>query len=579
MANPRLHLGLLVLVLLFTLAGCARAAPGVTRGQPGASGAAPPDAATSSRALKRLTVAIQREPSNLNEYLSSSTLTGGNEQVIHIVHDYLIVNDDKGARQPQLAVEPLSIERGTWRVNSDGTMDTIWRLRPNIKWHNGTPFTADDMLFSFTVYKDPEIPNRAGAAIAAMAAASVVDPLTFVIHWSKVYVDADQAVGLVPMPQHLLQDTYRNDKASLLNSPFFTTEFVGLGPYRLVKWESGVHMELARFDDYYQGRPPFDSLVVRFLDDPNTMVANILSGTVDVVLPEGVDLDAAAEVQRRWRGTGNQVFVGLTGALRLVEIQHRPEYAQPRNGITNPTVRQALFAAADRQALAEVMNQGLGHAADSWFPPNHELYPRVQDAIPPYPYDIGRAQTLLAQAGWVRGADGVLVHQTSGDRFQMEARNAAGSGAEKAVNVLADGWKAAGVQVEINIIPRALSADREYRATLPGTGITALRYETLWADRLHSAQAATPANRWAGVNRFGYSNPRVDALLDQLSSTIPAAERLVLHRQLLQEVLTDVAFIPLYWELSPVLAVKGVKHIGGHAGNINTWNMYQWDRE
>jgi peptide/nickel transport system substrate-binding protein len=494
-----------------------------------------------------------------------------------MLHDYLVVADDAGARRAQLVTEPLSIERGTWRVNADGTMDTTWKLRPNVKWHDGTPFTAEDMLFSFNVYKDPEIPNRAGAAVQAMASASAPDPQTFVVRWSRVYVDADQAVGLVPMPRHLLEDTYRNEKAGFVNSPLFTSEFVGLGPYRLVKWESGAHMDLARFDDYYQGRPPLDTVLVRFLDDPNTMVANILSGNVDVVLPEGVDLDAAVEVRRRWEGTGNQVFVGLTGALRHVEIQHRPDYAQPRNGMTVRAVRQALYHATDRQALADVMNHGLAPAADSWFPPNHELYPQVQASIPQFPYDLNRAQALLAQAGWTRGPDGILVHQPSGERFELEARNAAGSGAEKSINVLVEGWKASGVQVNINIIPRALSADREYRGTLPGAGVTALRYETLWADRLHSTQASSPANRWAGVTRPGYSNPRVDTLLDQLASTIPPSERLALHRQLLQEAFSDVALIPLYWELSPVLALQGVKNIGKHAGNINTWNMFDWD--
>src|SRR5262245_55653803 len=143
------------------------------------------------------------------------------------------------------------------------------------------------------------------------------------------------------MPRHLLEDMYRNDKANFASSPRFTSEFVGLGPYRLVAWEGGVHMDVTRFDDYFMGHPPLDRVGGRFLGERNTMVANILSGAVDVLRPIGVELEAALEVKRRWEGTGNQVTSESSSRLRHLEIQHRADYEQPRNGFTRTGVRQA----------------------------------------------------------------------------------------------------------------------------------------------------------------------------------------------------------------------------------------------
>ena len=110
-------------------------------------------------------------------------------------------------------------------------------------------------MFSGNVCKDPEIQCRVRSNIGAMTSLTAPDPLTLVVHWSAPYVEADRAPGLSPLPRHLLEDVYRNDKPSFTTSARFSTEFVGLGPYRLTHWEPGSQLEFARFDDYFRGRP------------------------------------------------------------------------------------------------------------------------------------------------------------------------------------------------------------------------------------------------------------------------------------------------------------------------------------
>ena len=116
----------------------------------------------SARGPRVVTIGILREPPSFHRDLTQGTgATGGNTQVQFIPQNYLAVQTDRGVFEAQLAAEQISTERGTWRLNADGSMDTTWKLRPNVRWHDGRPFTADDLLFSYTVYRDPDEIGRA----------------------------------------------------------------------------------------------------------------------------------------------------------------------------------------------------------------------------------------------------------------------------------------------------------------------------------------------------------------------------------------------------------------------------------
>lgn len=539
-----------------------------------AVGGGPPAAQQQPAKSKVLTLGVQREPSMFhNDLTTASESAGGLSSLKMIPQNYLVIANDRSVWVPQLAAEQISPERGTWRVNPDGTMETTWRLRSNVKWHDGTPFTSADLLFAFTVYKDPEIPNRIGAPLRLMQSASAPDPHTFVVQWSATYVFADRAPGLEPMAKHLLEESYLADKPNFASNPRFRTEFVGLGAYRLVAWEPGSHFEFARFDDYYRGRPPLDRVIARVIPDLNTMIANILSGTIDVMPDLNLDVDLGLEMRQRWAGTDNQVLFVQAGKFRWFEMQHRPELARPVNGLTNRTVRQGLYHAIDREAVADVITVGFGQPADSWFHPNDELRPQLEASIPKYPYNPARAQQLLAQGGWVRGPDGVLVYQPTGERFEIEIRTAESGFSEKLANVARENWQAVGAQVSLYEIPASLRGNNEFRAKFSGVADIAPGMDAFFRQ-LDSRSNAGPENRWTG-NRAGYVNPRVDALTDKLNVAIASAERIAVHRELLQEAMGDVALMPLYWEVKPLLAVRGVKGIRGY----EPWNFHEWDKD
>jgi peptide/nickel transport system substrate-binding protein len=546
-------------VVVATLVACA---PAVTPGQGSGTSAAP--------AAPKVLTLVGRE-GIIGDFPGVAGREGGGGG---FAHDYLIVQDVRDSIVAHIAQEPISVEKGTWRINPDGSMDTIWKIRPNVKWHDGTPFTVEDLMFTFTAFKDPELPSRYGEALRLMTSAEIVDSLTFVVHWSQPYATANQAPALNPIPKHLMEDLYTNDKANFGDSPRFHRDLVGLGPYKIVRWESGSHIEFTRFDDYYLGRPPLDTVILKFMSDPNAILANALAGTVDMVFDKNaLDVEAALDVQRRWEGTANQVRWVPTQRVISVEIQYRKEFARPQAGLTERDVRHALLHGIDRPELISSVTHGFSPLAHSWIVPTSEYYPLIEDVVPKYPYDTARAQRLLAQAGWTaRGPDGILVHAATGERFEFDLWNRFPVHKDQAI--LADSWKALGVQANARQLP--MPRDREFEARINGGQMMDQTINDYTLGRLATSDIATAANRYTSRNLGAYSNPRVDALVDRLARTIDAREAATIHRDIVVEAFTDLALLPLYFQVTPMLLKAGVT--GPEGGANVVWNFHEWDK-
>ena len=252
----RNHRILLVLAALPLIVACAptRSTPGVTGGEQ-----------AQPRAPKVLRVAVLQEPTAFMA-TGGSQFKGGAGNVPPMAHETLVTENESGVWEPRLAVEAISIEKGTWRVNADGSMDTTWKLKPNVKWHDGTAFTSADVAFGFEVNRTPEFQSQTNATAARlMTSVETPDPYTVGIHWASGLTSANEGRALDPLPKHLLGDAFaqRVDTTSFSELPYFSTDFVGVGAYKLSRWEPGSFMELTAFDGYYRGRPPLDTIVVR----------------------------------------------------------------------------------------------------------------------------------------------------------------------------------------------------------------------------------------------------------------------------------------------------------------------------
>src|SRR5439155_11457060 len=180
-------------------------APGAGNGGPLGSPAA--SSATTPATPKVLRIALTREPDGFVISLSPTTSTsGGATQAQNIPANKLQNTDEKGQIYAELATALPSTTDGTWTINPDGTMETTWRLRPNVKWHDGQPVTTDDLVFGFHAATAPGVPSLGAAYLKNISDVVVLDPLTAVVRWSIPNPQADAPGDNLPLlPKHLLE--------------------------------------------------------------------------------------------------------------------------------------------------------------------------------------------------------------------------------------------------------------------------------------------------------------------------------------------------------------------------------------
>jgi peptide/nickel transport system substrate-binding protein len=186
---------------------------------------------------------------------------------------------------------------------------------------------------------------------------------------------------------------------------------------------------------------------------------------------------------------------------------------------------------------------------------------------------VTRAKQLLAQAGWSNpGSDGVLVNSASGERFETDLWNR--FSLQKEQSIIADYWKAVGVQANVRQLPQR--RDREFEVKINGGQMMDQQVDDYtYNGRIGTFNLATEANRWTGRNISGYSNPKVDELIGRLLVTIDARETANIQRDIVREIFTDVALIPFYFQSTPLLVSGGIS--GPESGSMI--NFSQWDKK
>lgn len=505
-------------------------------------------------------------------------------QPLWLVNRSLTTIDNKGQPHPVLAVSVPSIQRGDWKVNPDGTMEQTWKIKPNARWQDGHPVTADDFVFGWEIVAQPELPTAGQSpARSLVSSAAAPDAATFVISFVGTTPLAGAAL-FDPYPRHLLGSLFAAaDWERLTNHEFWSTEYIGAGPYRLSAWDPGSSQEFTAFEGYVEGKPKIDRIIFRFYGDPNTLMASILGGEVEVALPDGLSVVAAADLKRAWGApsTGNSVILYRDGRYSRVEFQHRPEYAVPR-AARDPRVRRAFYHTIDKEGLNEVELAGLGMLADSWISPHDPRRPQFQDVIPPWSYDLGLAQRMLEEAGWRKGADGIFVHSGTGERLVTEIQTAL-SARGQAMAILSAGWRQVGAEVVENVLSPTLAGDREYRAKLPFAGLITHFVDLQYEYQHHSCERASSAeNRWSGAH-YGYCSPTANSLIHQLQVTIAEDERAALQREITRIMLKeDQALLPMYWFVTVLVQARGITGLGElEQGAFRTqppWNAHLWDK-
>lgn len=287
--------------LTLLVVGCASPPQAVTRSLE--SGAAPAPAAP-----KRMTAAVASDFSTLSFERGGLGTRPGLREVEELVHAGLSIRDSRGFLQPRLAEAVPTAENGLWRLFPDGRMETTWRIRAGARWHDGAPVTAEDLVFSARVGQDREVPQLRNTALDLVERVHAPDAQTLVVTWKQPFIEADLLFGntsgaqSLPMPRHLLEPTYLENKAAVPDLPYWSAGFIGAGPFKVREWLLGSYLVLEADPGFMFGRPKIDVIEIKFFGDQNALYAAVLAGVIDLpVGPRSMSAEQAAQLQESWK--------------------------------------------------------------------------------------------------------------------------------------------------------------------------------------------------------------------------------------------------------------------------------------
>jgi peptide/nickel transport system substrate-binding protein len=428
--------------------------------------------------------------------------------------------------------------------------DTLWefRLRRGVTWHDGRPFTADDVVFTFA--RAPDVPNSPGGFggfLRAIARTEVVDAHTIRIHTRQPH-------PLLPLDLASVSIIARHAAEGAQTEDYNTGRAaIGTGPYRLASYRSGDRVELVRHEAYWGEREPWARVTIRFLLNDGARTAALLSGDVDLI--EQIPTSDLARLRR-----DPKLVVTESPSTRTVFLS--PDYSRtgptplvtdnagtplPANPFRDARIRRALSMAINREALVERVMEGAAEVTAQWLPRGAFGY---NPDIRPRAFDPEGARRLLAEAGFPEGFR--LVLATPNDRWPNDSRLA---------QAVAQMWTRIGVRTQVDAMPFAAFVPRRSRqehamqlgawGSSTGEGSNYLLAIVSTYDR----QKLTGPS-----NMTRHSDPRFDALLLRGAATMDDAAREATWREAVALYAEEEPMIQLVQYINTWAHRRGLRH-------------------
>ena len=516
------------------------------RGRIGACAFALTIAATGVAGAEELTIGLAAEPSAMDPHFHN---LGPNNAMRSHIFESLVWQDAQQLLEPQLAQ--------SWRAIDDTTWE--FKLRQGVKFHDGTDFDAKDVMY--TVCRIPLVedsPSSLAIYTKAIAAMEAPDPHTLIIktdtpypllptevaNWGIISAESNDAEGDVVFAREGCEGVSEPPKTAQFNSG---EAAIGTGPYQFVSFTPGDRIVLERFDDYWGEKAEWDRVTFRPITSDGPRVAALLAGDVDFIeKPPIQDIE-------RIKSDGFGIADELSNRVIYLHFDHEQE---PSPGITgtdgkNPfkdvRVREAVSKAINREAIVERIMGGMAVPAGELLP--GVMFGAKPDAQPD-PYDPDAAKALLAEAGFPDGFG--LVIGSPNDRYINDA---------KIAQAVAQMLTRIGIETTVDAVTASTFFSRrnnyEFSMYLAGWGSG-----TGEMSSPLTALVATPnaEKGMGGTNRGRYSNPEMDALLEQALATIDDDAREKLLQQASQVVIDDYGILPLHFEVTPWAFREGLTY-------------------
>jgi peptide/nickel transport system substrate-binding protein len=418
--------------------------------------------------------------------------------VANHVYDYLVDVDPQSNIVPRLAT--------VWEASDDGLTYTF-TLAEGASWHDGDPFTAEDVVWTFNRLRDPDVGSPAADLYSNITGIEASGDLEVVFTLAK------------PNP-FFLYDLSDNHALVIKNGTTDATDFNGTGPFVVDSYSPEDRISLVANDSYFvEGQPKLAAVEVIFFSDETAAVDALRGGQIDLAMRMSTSLFESLQQE------DGIITVDIpTNGFDLVRLRADQE---PGN---NPQVVLALKLATDREAILQLVQQGYGAVGnDSPIGPLYEAY-HAGDVMPPA-RDVAAARALLADAGYADGLDLVMYTPDTGGRPDLAA-------------VLQSQWAEAGVNLEINVVPESVyysdDPNNWLDANLGITGWGSRPYPQFYLDVMLVCDA-----KW---NESHFCDPQFDVLATTAGSTLDEGERIQAYRGI-QELLAEKGpvIIPYYF--------------------------------
>jgi peptide/nickel transport system substrate-binding protein len=398
-----------VIIVFTLLAGCsAPAVPAAATSAPTAAGAtaAPTTAAPTAvptaaptRVPQKATFIFTQEFDTLNPLYSNMYFSDITQQFWNCwAWDF----DDKNQPRPVLVKELPSADNGG--VSADGKVITM-KLRDDIVWSDGQPITADDFIFTWQMYVNANNTVATAHPYDLIDKIEAPDPKTVVTTFKDPFAAWLGSLWKGLLPKHVLQPVFDKD-GNINNAEYNRAPTVGCGPYVFDKWESGSYARFVTNPKYWGAKPKIDELTIKFVPDDAAQIAALKTG--DGVLGTFIAYSDIPDLQK----AGLQVIAVKSGYDEGIYFYLDPKKGHP--ALQDVRVRQAIAYATNRLALTKDLLLGLTKpAATDW-----DNSPYVDPTLEPYPFDPEKAKSLLDEAGWKPGPDG--VRQKNGVKLELK---------------------------------------------------------------------------------------------------------------------------------------------------------------
>lgn len=520
-------------------------------------------------------------PTILNVHLASGTK---DYDASRVVYEPLASIDINANLVPILAAEIPTRDNGG--LSEDGTSVT-WRLKQGVRWHDGTPFTADDVVFTWEYAADPATGAVTHGAYRVIKQVEKIDDHTAKVvfpeptaYWFDAFCGGRGQI----LPKHLFS-SYKGANAH--NAPYNQNP-VGTGPYKIVEFKpADVVRYTINMDYHVPNRPFFDTIEMKGGGDATSAARAVLqTGEFDYAWNMQVEQNVLSRLARGGKGR----IVNIPGrGIEHIQVNQTDPWTEvdgersslkaPHAFQTEALVREAYANAVDRRTVTEQFYGQSGQPGSNFV----VAPPRFASPHTTWEFDLDKAAARLDQTAWKRGSDGIRAKD--GKRMKVVYQTSINSIRQKTQAIVKKALEEIGIEVELKAVKGGI-----YFSSDPGNPDTYSHFYTdiqmfttstdpdpqTFMERFTSWTVAQKANNWSGRNTFRWIDPAYDALWTQGAAELDPVKRAALFIKMNDRVVNQHVVIPVVWRNTQSVAANRLQGMKLSTWDQTTWNISHW---